>query len=444
MLLAISSRQPVSSTVPAWPRWLRLLLFGWLLWLAAPALAQVEDGLATVRLDGRALFEIAGTDELEAGPRARQIERQLRVVLETPEAIGAVQVVRAGEAGERRQINVAGRTVMVVTPADAEAEGLPVEMLAREWSGVIRAALERAAERRDSGRERFLTAVSTSVEAAFVRLLEAAISIVPRTLAALVVIALFWALAAGVRALVRVVSARLIHDRTVESLVQQVSYYAVWVLGLIVAANAFGLEPGTLATGLGLTSLALGFALKDILSNFVSGLLILALRPFQIGDQIIIGETEGTVERIELRATQIRTYDGRRVLVPNAETFTSRVTNNTAAPVRRAQVVCYLAYDVDVQRVLAVLTEATGRADGVIAEPPPVVWLRDLGQGELAFEVLFWCDSRRSDFLLTASRVRANLIDALRAAGIALPDPGGRNVVLSGAIEAQPSARGAR
>jgi small-conductance mechanosensitive channel len=249
-------------------------------------------------------------------------------------------------------------------------------------------------------------------------------------LAALLVIGVFWALAAGVRAVVRMISRRLIHDRTVENLIKQVSYYTVWLLGLIVAATAFGLEPGALATGLGLTSLALGFALKDILSNFVSGLLILTLRPFQLGDQIVIGETEGTVERIELRATQIRTYDGRRVLVPNADTFTSRVTNNTAAPVRRGQVVCYLGYDVELQKVLRVLEEATLRAEGVIAEPQPSVAIREMGQSELAFQVQFWCDSRRSDFMLTASRVRANLIDALRAAGIALPGPAVHQVVL--------------
>ncbi len=62
-------------------------------------------------------------------------------------------------------------------------------------------------------------------------------------------------------------------------------------------------------TGLGLTGLALGFALKDIISNFVSGILILGLRPFEIGDEIVVGPTEGAVQRIELRATEIRTYD---------------------------------------------------------------------------------------------------------------------------------------
>ena len=83
--------------------------------------------------------------------------------------------------------------------------------------------------------------------------------------------------------------------------------------------NAAGMNLETMATTLGLGGVAVGFALKDILSNLVSGVLLLAMRPFEIGDQIAIGDTEGTVENIELRATQIRTYDGRLVLIPNAE-----------------------------------------------------------------------------------------------------------------------------
>ncbi|WP_313306106.1 mechanosensitive ion channel domain-containing protein [Stutzerimonas balearica] len=411
-----------------WP--LALLLSLLTLFQTFPAAAQVDDGLATVRLDGRALFRLGGTEELEARLRARQIERQLLTVLETPQGISRARIAAAGENAASRQITMAGRVLMQVTREDAEANGMALDAQAREWASILETALAQASTRRTSERARFVTDVRASVDTAFARLLEAAISIVPRALAALLVIGVFWALAAGVRAVVRMISRRLIRDRTVENLIKQVSYYTVWLLGLIVAATAFGLEPGALATGLGLTSLALGFALKDILSNFVSGLLILTLRPFQLGDQIVIGETEGTVERIELRATQIRTYDGRRVLVPNADTFTSRVTNNTAAPVRRGQVVCYLGYDVELQKVLRVLEEATLRAEGVIAEPQPSVAIREMGQSELAFQVQFWCDSRRSDFMLTASRVRANLIDALRAAGIALPGPAVHQVVL--------------
>ena len=87
----------------------------------------------------------------------------------------------------------------------------------------------------------------------------------------------------------RAVFHRVVDDLTVENLIKQVAYYTVWLLGLLLAASTFGIEPEAIVTGLGLSSLALGFALKDILSNFVSGLLILLLRPFELGDQIVAG-----------------------------------------------------------------------------------------------------------------------------------------------------------
>ncbi|MCQ4260315.1 mechanosensitive ion channel family protein [Stutzerimonas stutzeri] len=399
--------------------------------LMVPCLnVSAQEGVATVRLDGRALFRIGPSEELEPRPRARQIERQLAAVLETPQGITRARIAPAETEDASLQISVAGRPLLVVAPADAEANGQPIERLAREWAAVIDRALVTAVKRRESDRGRFVTSVQSSVETAFARLLESAINIIPRILAALLVLLLFWGLATAVRALLRAIVSRLGNDLTVENLVRQVSYYAVWLIGLIVAASAFGLEPGTLATGLGLTSLALGFALKDILSNFVSGLLILTLRPFQLGDQIIIGETEGSVERIELRATQIRTYDGRRVLVPNAETFTSRVTNNTAAPVRRGKVVCTLGYDVDIEAISILMRDAAQRTSGVLGTPEASVRLADLGETHLVFDVQFWCDSRRSDFVATASEVRKSLIAALRSAKVSLPDQARQNVVL--------------
>lgn len=407
--------------------WLAVLLF---VWLSLPVPAVAQEAIATVRLDGSALLRVGPHEELEARPRARQIERQLLAVLDTPQGIAPARIEPAGANGELRQLSVAGRPVLQVTPMDAEANGQPIEELARDWAEVIDLALAEASERRDSDSGRFVTSVRASIETAFAQWLESAISIIPRVLASILVLLLFWALAAGVRALIQAVFRRFVSDLTLQNLVKQVSYYAVWMLGIIVAASAFGLEPESLATGLGLTSLALGFALKDILSNFVSGLLILTLRPFQLGDQIIIGETEGSVERIELRATQIRTYDGRRVLVPNAETFTSRVTNNTAAPVRRATVQCRLGYEVEIATIMPLLRETAQRTAGVLGEPQATVQLVELGQPQLLFEVQFWCDSRRSDFVATASQVRVDLVRALREHGVTLPDEAVQNIAL--------------
>lgn len=429
-MLMINMSPRLASAVPALVR--PLVLLALLYMTLLPTMhAWAQEGVATVRLDGRALFRIGPSEALEARPRARQIERQLAAVLETPKGITPARIEPTeAEEDDGLQISVAGRPLMVVSPADAEANGQPLDRLARDWAAIIDRALATAAKRRESDRGRFLTSVQSSVENAFARLLESAINIIPRVLAALLVLLLFWGLATAIRALMRKIVRRLANDLTVENLVRQVSYYAVWVLGIIVAASAFGLEPSTLATGLGLTSLALGFALKDILSNFVSGLLILTLRPFQLGDQIIIGETEGSVERIELRATQIRTYDGRRVLVPNAETFTSRVTNNTAAPIRRGKVVCKLYYGIDIDAISAVMRDAAQQTSGVLATPHAEVLLNDLGESQLVFDVLFWCDSRRSDFVTTASEVRKALIAALLAAGVTLPDQARQHIVV--------------
>lgn len=97
------------------------------------------------------------------------------------------------------------------------------------------------------------------------------------------------------------------------------------------------LNPGDLLAGLGIGSVAIGFAFKDILQNWLAGLLILIQRPFDVGDQIIVDGFEGTVEWIETRATIIILFDGRRVIIPNASVYSSSVTVNTARPLRRSQ-----------------------------------------------------------------------------------------------------------
>lgn len=131
--------------------------------------------------------------------------------------------------------------------------------------------------------------------------------LIPQAFAALLVLGVFWLLAIGACWLMRFVFRHLTDDLTVENLIKQPTYYAIWTIGLMVAVDALEFDPQAVATGLGLVGLALGFALREIISNFVSGVLLLTLRPFELGDQIIVGDTEGSVERIELRATQIRT-----------------------------------------------------------------------------------------------------------------------------------------
>lgn len=380
---------------------------------------QAQDERATVRLDGRTVFRVGPTEEVDAETRARRIEQRLNTLLENPNTIAASFIETVGD---ERIITVSGVPVVTITEADAEDNLTTLDALATQWSQVIDTQLARGRERRQTAGWQ----VQVIIESAVARLSESISSILPRVIAALLIILFFWVIAAIIRRLMRFFFRRFVSDLTIENLIKQIVYYAIWLLGIMIAFNALGFDPQMVATGIGLTSLALGFALQDILSNFVSGILILVLRPFELGDQIIIGATEGSVERIELRATQIRTYDGRIILVPDAELFTSRVTNNTAAPVRRGSIELFLGYDADLNHALVVMLEAARATEGVLNEPPASLRIRDLGQDDIVVEVRFWTDSRRSDFLATSSNVRKNVVLAMKEAGIPLPDPDAR------------------
>ena len=396
---------------------LAILLF------APPVRAQ--DDSAPVRVDGRTVLTVGPIDDITAEARADRVESRLEALLANPEAIAPAVVESAGP--DARLITIGGATILTVIAADAEDNVTDLDTLAAEWATAIDAALAAAVERRQDGR----WSAVVLIDSAFAGLLESVRSILPRVLAAALILILFGAIATAVRWLLRLFFGRVDYDPTSRNLIKQLIYYGIWALGIVVAVSAMGFDPQALATAIGLTSVALGFAMKDVLSNFVSGLLLLIMRPFEIGDQIIVGPTEGVVERIELRATRILTYDGRVVLVPNAELFTSRVTNNTAAPIRRDSVLVNLGYDADLNAATSAAMGAMRATEGVLEEPPPSILVRDLGTTSIVLELRFWTDSRRADFLATRSRVNVAVVAALRAADVALPEPGATTVVVS-------------
>lgn len=395
--------------------------------LATPALAQGDS--ATVRLDGRTVFQVGpATEDDDASARATRIETRLAGLLRNLDELGPPQ---AQQTAAGWAVVVSGIPVVTVTDRDAEDNLTTPRAIAARWATALDRSLERARERRLGWGGRFGAETRASVEAAFGRMAESMVRIVPRAIAAILVLLLFWLFARLVRGLLRRLFTRTVDDVTVESLIKQLSYYAILAIGFFVALDALGFDPTTVAAGLGLTGIVLGFALKDILSNFVSGLLLLTLRPFKIGDQIVVGELEGSVERIELRATRLRAYDGRVMLVPNAEVFTSRIVNNTADPIRRGKVCVWLGFDVDLRAAIVAIRTATPTADGVLETPLPQVRVEQLGQDDILIEATFWTDSRRADFKNTASAVREAILAALVAAKIALPDPDARKVTIS-------------
>lgn len=403
----------------------RLLAFALaaVLLLVGTGSALAQDEREPVRIDGRTVLRVGASGEDDAAARAQRIEQRLNSLLENPDAVAFSVIEASGE--NERIITVSGVPIVTITETDAQDNLTTVGALAVQWSQAIDAALRAGQERRQTAGWQ----VGILIEGAVARLWESITTVLPRLLAAGLILVFFGLLAALVRRLLRVLFRLFLSDLTLENLIRQIAYYTIWLIGLIIALNALGFDPQTVATGIGLTSLALGFALQDILSNFVSGLLILVLRPFKLGDQIVVGDTEGNVERIDLRATQIRTYDGRVVLVPNAELFTSRITNNTASPIRQATVEIAVGHHLDLTRALAVIQQATQSTRNVLDEPGVSLRIRDLSPQAVTVDVRFWTDSRRSDFLATMSNVRQSIVEALKQADLPLTAPVPRMIV---------------
>lgn len=154
---------------------------------------------------------------------------------------------------------------------------------------------------------------------------------VPGMFRGVLVFLVFWLVAAVGRRIIALAAPRVRADTGVVLLLSRVYYYSILIFGIITALGAAGLNVSALVTGLGLTGFALGFALKDVLSNLLSGIMLLLYRPFNIGDQIRMGEYEGTIETIRMRDTLVRAHDGRLIVIPNTKLITEVVVNNTYA-----------------------------------------------------------------------------------------------------------------
>ena len=194
------------------------------------------------------------------------------------------------------------------------------------------------------------------------------------------------------------------------------------LVALVIAVPSF--KPAQLVQLPGISGVAVGFAFRDILQNFLAGILILLTEPFRIGDQIVVGKFEGTVEDIETRATFIKTYDGRRVVIPNSTLFTDSVVVNTAYPSRRLQFDLGIGYGDDIARARDVMLEAMRGIDSVLADPAPEVLVVDLGASTVNLRARWWvAPPRRTDVIHSASAVIEAFKDKLTAAGIDLPFP---------------------
>jgi small conductance mechanosensitive channel len=212
-------------------------------------------------------------------------------------------------------------------------------------------------------------------------------------------------------------------DAMVTSLTSRLVRIGVAIAFLLLALSVTGISVGALLASVGLAGLALAFALQNILENFVSGILLLTRKPFSAGDQIRVGELEGTVDEIDLRVTKLVDYNGETVLIPNADVFRSTLVNRTGRGVRRTVVTVGVDYRDDHDRAREVILAAVQGVEGVRKMPPPEVQCVELAESSVDFEVRFWTEARQVDVLRVRDVVLRRVKSGIEGAGMTIPWP---------------------
>ena len=194
-----------------------------------------------------------------------------------------------------------------------------------------------------------------------------------------------------------------------------------FLISMVIAIPGF--TPGQLMSALGIGSVAIGFAFKDIFQNLLSGILILLGEPFKIGDDIIVNGMEGTVEDIQIRATFLRSPDGRRIVIPNATVYTSAVTVNTAYTRRRCEFVVGIGYEDDVQKAKNIITAILDKNSSILSQPGFSVNVTALADFSINLNVRWWVDTTETTTSASISYVQEEVIKTFAEHNISIPYP---------------------
>jgi small-conductance mechanosensitive channel len=250
--------------------------------------------------------------------------------------------------------------------------------------------------------------------------------LLPNIVLALIVFAFFFFVAGKIKGLVKRLTRKHRQARNLGLVLGRLAQGVTILIGLFIALSIVipSFKAGDLVQLLGISGVAIGFAFRDILQNFLAGILILLTEPFQIDDQIVFKDFEGTVENIQTRATTIRTYDGRRIVIPNSELFTNSVTVNTAFENRRLEYDVGIGYGDDIDRAKQLMLQAIHSVDSVLQDPAPEALVMELAESTVNIRARWWIKPpRRADALDSRDKVISAIKKKLVENGIDLPFP---------------------
>ena len=198
-----------------------------------------------------------------------------------------------------------------------------------------------------------------------------------------------------------------------------------WIVGIAIGLTVIfpSVSPADIIAGLGLTSVAIGFAFKDVFENFLAGVIILSREKLRIGDVIECEDVYGRVENILIRETHVRETDGELVIVPNSYLFKNPVAIQTDKGLKRQELVVGVDYDTNMREARSTLEDALKACKSVSELKPREVQCVSFGGSSIDFKLLWWSDSEPADQRATYDEVAFAVKDALDDAGIGIPFP---------------------
>ena len=257
---------------------------------------------------------------------------------------------------------------------------------------------------------------------------EGFIEMLPNLAVALLVAVVFWFLSVLVARTSQRALTRLGVRPSIRGLIATIARFGILFTGLMVALGILNLDKAltSVLAGAGIIGLALGFAFQDLAANFISGvgLSIHRTDPFKVGDLIETNDVLGTVERITLRTTELRTLDGKQVTIPNKQVYQDHLTNHSFTGERRIDLHCGISYGDDLEKVRRVSLAAIESIEKRNKSKDVEIYFEEFGDSSINFVIWFWITfEKQTDYLGAMSEAVLRLKKAFDENGITIPFP---------------------
>lgn len=256
----------------------------------------------------------------------------------------------------------------------------------------------------------------------FTQMIDQIIKSIPNIITALLILIASLYLARAISKLLQRALERRNTSLGVTNLLSQTFRWTIITFGVITALQRFFNVTAFLA-GLGIIGFTVGFALQDIMKNFVAGVILLIQRPFHVGDAISTTNYAGTILAIDLRTTEMKTFDGRIVILPNATILSSAIENYTRADRRRVELTVGVAYDSNAEQVRMLVLNVVQSVAGFVNEPAPVVFFHTFGGSSLDLTTYFWIDTKLTNPLIAKDAALMKVKADFEKAKVEIPYP---------------------